>query len=89
MEILTIEKLKEMKPQTVFAKGIVYDPRLHGDMVKWVAVRGGIWDWAIYYHHSHYDYEYVKRFGDKCFTEAVIKRLVPCNEEAYKRYRFN
>jgi len=88
MNILTLDELKDMKPDTVFAKGTITDPRLYRGEVKWVAIRGGIWDWAIYYHHSTYDFEYISRCGDKCFTEAVIKMLVPCSDEAFKMYRY-
>ncbi len=87
MERLTIERLKAMKPETVFAKGILNDPQLYSGRIKWVAVRGQMWDWTIYYHHCHYDYNYIARYGDKCFTDTVIKKLVPCNKKAFGMYR--
>ena len=84
--MLTIEKLKEMKPG-IFAQGEVNDPRLYKEPVNWVAVRGGIHDWAIYYHKADKSWEFIKSQGDKVMTEAVIKDLVHCNEEAYQMYR--
>lgn len=52
---LTLEALKEMKPGTIFACGEIenspegiYMTDVHkGSMLKWVAKRGGIEDWAI------------------------------------------
>ena len=85
--MLTLENLKEIKPG-IFASGIVTESRLHAREVKWVAVRGGIHDWAIYYHKSFQEEEWIKDHGDKCFTEKVIKELVPCDDEAFKMYRF-
>ena len=86
--MLTVDKLKEMQPG-IFASGIIKDPRLHKDLeLKWVAVRGGIHDWAIYYHRAEMSDQFVKSSGDKCFTKEVIKELVPCNDEAFKIYRF-
>ena len=84
---LTILKLKELKPG-MFASGVTTNPRLHKDPVRWVAVRGDIHDWTIYYHHAHHSEQFVCRSGDKCFTTEVIKELVPCDEEAFGMYRF-
>ena len=86
--MLTLEKLKELSPG-IFASGIVHDDRLvRGVDLKWVAVRGGIHDWAIYYHYSFHEDEYVEGQGDKCFTKEVIRKLVPCDAEAFAMYRF-
>jgi hypothetical protein len=85
---LTFNKLKEMPPHAVIASGVTHDPRLYKDPVRWVAKRGYIHDWTIYYHHEHHSEDYVKTSGDKCFTHDVIKELVPCDEEAFQMYRF-
>jgi len=86
---LTLEKLKEMEPETIFAFGEGNYPELHkGEDIRWVAVRGGIHDWALYYHLSTYDWAYIKRNGNKSFTDSVIKELVPCDDESFKMYRF-
>ena len=87
--MLDLETLNALPPHTVFATGITKDPRLHRDYVlRWVAVKGGVCDWAIYYHKSFQSIEFVCREGDKCFTKEVIKELVPCTDEVYKAYRF-
>jgi len=86
---LTLTDLKEMEPGQIIAKGQSFIPEFwrNGDL-KWVAVRGGAEDWALYYGLVHYDYDYIKRCGDKAFTETIIRKLVPCSDEAWKMYRF-
>lgn len=86
--MLTIEKLKEMEPG-IFASGVTKDPRLHKELTfRWVAVRGGKHDWAIYYHGVEKREDYVATFGDKCYTPDVIRELVHCDDEAFALYRY-
>ena len=87
METLTLETLKTMEPGKVFATGVTQDPRLYRDPVRWVAKRGRIHDWAIYYHLETSSTQWIESHGDKCYTREVIKDLVPCDEEALKMYR--
>jgi len=91
--MLTLEMLKKMKPG-MFAKGESVDSHLginmtnSGKMLKWVAVRGRIWDWAIYCNLAEDNsYEWICASGYKVYSEATIRRLVPCDNEAYKMYR--
>ena len=86
--MLTVDALKKMAPETVFATGVTNDPRLYKDEVRWVAIRGRIHDWAIYFHHSYWDVNYVRKSGDKVGGIAVIKDLVNCTDEALQLYRF-
>jgi hypothetical protein len=59
MEILTVEKLKSLE-RGIFAQGEVKDDPTGcnmantGKMMRWVAVRGDIHDWAIYCQNPHY-----------------------------------
>ena len=86
--MLTLEKLKEMEPG-MFARGVFkYDQVQSGIYGKWIASRGGIYDWAIYAGYEEWSYERVKDHGDKITTESVIKRLVPCTDEAFEMYRY-
>lgn len=86
---LTLEQLKDMKPDSIIAKGHTADIRLSFVLeLKWVAVRGEIHDWAIYYAPSDWDYDLVQYTGDKVVNEDVIKELVPCTEEAFQMYRY-
>ena len=85
---LTLSALKEMEPGTVFAHGVTLDERLYREPVRWLAKRGRIHDWAIYYHLESSSLEWIEGSGDKCFTERVIKDLVPCDDAAFKMYRY-
>jgi len=88
MNELTVQKLKDMPDAELIGKGIGTFPEIHEKEIKWVAVRGqGYYDWAIYYGLPNDSEEHIRFYGDKMFTESVIKRLVPCTEEAYKLYR--
>lgn len=87
--MLTIAQLKSMPIGTVFATGVVFERRLYaGGEVRWIAKRGRIHDWTIYYHFSGYSIEYIAAVGDKCFTKELIRELVPCDDEAFAMYRF-
>jgi len=92
MEKLTIKKLKEMKPG-IFAKGETsvedYWDASKEMQVRWVATRGGIHDWAIYYNLISEDKtdEMIKNLGNKMHNEESIKKCVPCDDEAFGMYR--
>lgn len=92
--MLTLQQLKDMPPNTVFARGEVEDSpdgvnmSNSGGILRWVAVRGGIWDWAIYCHYADRSWEFVKSQGDKIYGKTNIKKLVPCDDEAFKKYRY-
>jgi len=72
-------------------------------LVKWVAVRGYIADWAIYHSldasfvqepyldsKDHLDVSFynVAKHGQKLYWEDLICGLVDCDEEVLKMYRF-
>lgn len=94
--MLTIEKLKLMKPGP-FAQGEVNNDDLPvptinpieypGAKFKWVAIRGGYHDWAIYLDYDNKSYEEVKNNGQKTTSDANIIFLVPCNKDALNLYR--
>lgn len=94
--MLTLEQLKSLPPNTVFAKGItINDPKgvymtsyREGDEMIWVAKRGGIHDWCIYIYWEEAGEEYCLSNGDKVMSKDNIKKLVPCNDEAFNMYRF-
>jgi len=92
---LTLEQLKKMKPG-IFAQGETIDSPKGANMantgrvIKWVAVRGGIHDWAIYADNPYYpqfSFEKVRDSGDKLHNREIVKRLVPCDNEALGMYR--
>lgn len=92
--MLTLKQLKEMEPDTIFAKGEIIDSpdginmENTGKQLRWVACRGGIHDWAIYCHLADKDWDFIKTQGNKVIREKNIKKLIPCDDEAFKMYRY-
>lgn len=108
---LTYEKLAALSPGIIFASGETVDSPNGcnvadtGKVMRWVAVRGQVADWAIYVQNPHYikshdlelkllgldgvwPWEKIARVGDKVTMKSNIKFLVPCNDEAFKRYNY-
>lgn len=86
---LTIQSLKNMKPGEMIATGTGTYLELIGQEIRWIAVRGlGMHDWAIYYHLICKSIDFIRCEGDKIFSESIIKRLVPCTDEAFNLYRY-
>ena len=92
--MITLEKLKTFGSQEVIAEGIVIDSPEgvnmtgSGKNLRWVAVSGLTYhDWTIYCHYDIHSIEDVKKWGDKVHGEANIKKLVPCDAEAFEMYR--
>lgn len=96
---LTVEALKNMQPNTVFATGIVInapgdDPgqvymtnsNIGTEMI-WVAKRGDTYDWTIYIHWAYKGQKYVESNGDKIVGKTNIRKLVKCTDEAFRLYR--
>lgn len=86
---ITKEQLMEMNSGEVFATGTGTYPEIISHEIRWVAVRGeGFHDWCIYYGYENMPKQNIVERGDKIFYEEVIKRLVPCTDEAWGLYRF-
>ena len=85
--MITIPELIKIDPESVFAKGECTIPELHPEQIRWVAVRGQIHDWCIYYHFANHTYHQVEIGGDKIKNPKVIKQLVNCSDDAFKMYR--
>jgi len=92
--MLTLQQLKEeIEPEVIFASGTAIDKEDElfmantGKELRWVAVRGGIEDWAIYCDFSYKNNEWIKQWGDKIHSEKHIRLLVPCDDEAFALYR--
>jgi len=95
--MLTIKQLKGMEPGVIFKEEVAIDCEDGlflagtGKEVKWVAVRGYIHDWDIYADNPYspqFDFAGVKAMGDKVTIKENIQKLVPCDEEAFKMYRY-
>lgn len=85
--MMTLEELKNMEPHSVFATGITEDPRIFTEPVKWIAKRGLIHDWAIYYDRPEKTVAQIQSWGTKLYSTSIVKDLVPCDEEMIKMYR--
>lgn len=103
--MLTLEDINNKSPG-IFRTGIeqIHNPMTNDlVLVKFVAVRGEINDWAIYHSLSSNftgvlgldDKDtyilpdgLIEKLGDKLRNVEDIKKLVPCDDEAFKQYRF-
>jgi L-rhamnose mutarotase len=88
--MLTIKKLKKIKPYSIFATGetkLVRYLNYPEEKVRWVAERGKTYDWAIYYGNPICSFEYIRSLGDKLHDGSKIRELVPCDDATYLRYR--
>lgn len=91
--MLTVEFLNQLEPNTIFGSGLVRDSSFRPvtghptRILKWVAVRGGAPDWAIYYQDSELDERTIAKRGVKLHNRGLIQDLMPCTEGALKRYR--
>ncbi len=88
--MLTIDELKGMEPGIFAARQFVDNGLFvqNGLLLKMVAVRGNYHDWCIYIGSQEQSYEEIERVGDKIFSKHLIKKFVPCDEEAFKMYRY-
>lgn len=92
--MLTLKMLKDMPPKTIFATGTMFDVEgglfmaNTGKELRWVAERGGIHDWTIYCHFADRDIEWIRRHGDKVCDDRHIRKLVECDDCAFKMYRY-
>ncbi len=64
MNMMQLQDLIETEPDSIFARGLTKDNAAginltnSGKTLRWVAVRGGIHDWAIYAHtDAHGEHE--------------------------------
>ena len=83
--IISVEYLEAIPAHEIFAAGIARDgvdgirvARIEGKLLKWVAVRGGIADWAVYVGEIHHSFIDIQHNGDKVFRRSariVTKRL--------------
>lgn len=57
-------------------------------VLKLVAVKGDLNDWAIYAYHPHATDRYVIDHGDKVVGKALILSICPCTPEIFALYRY-
>ena len=84
---LTLDKLKAFDSHTVFAKGYIYtEMGVNIPAFKFVAKRGLIDDWAMYFDSVDKSWKEVEQ-GTKMRDEAAIKKTISCSKEVFERYR--
>ncbi|MBC8527300.1 MAG: hypothetical protein H8D22_10710 [Candidatus Cloacimonetes bacterium] len=94
IKMLTLKQLEEMEPRTIFVKGETVDSpdginlTNSGKPLRWIAIRGHISDWVIYCHWADKSWEWIRSYGIRVTSEIGIKKLVPCEDDAFQKYRF-
>jgi len=92
--MLSLKQLQDMPEHTIFAHGeTVNSPEginmsNDGRSLRWIAKRGQIHDWAIYIGIASWDDRMVASNGDKVTGKENIKKLVPCDDEAFGMYKY-
>ena len=91
--MLTLKRLKDIKHREIFAKGCIVDSRdginmnSTGRLLKWVACRGDALDWAIYCDWDFKSFAQIRSNGCKVHEKKNIIKLIPCDADAFARYR--
>lgn len=103
MEKITLKLLEEVEPGDILASGEFKDEWLcnicdTGNTLKWVAVRGGIPDWTIYFENiwsnetvfypnlGEWTLEDIKRRWDK-LPKSMARELLEVSDWALAMYR--
>lgn len=91
---MTNEKFMDLERGKQFAHGTTIDSpdgvnmTNSGKRLKWVAVKGWNDDWCIYVHWAYNTWDYILMSGDKVNGPENIRKLVPCTDEVFKKYRY-
>ena len=96
--ILTKELLENLRPRSIIAIGMLWDSPDHimisGTLNRlyWVAQRGEIYDWCIYYQSPWegdlaWNIKQVISRGDKIKCLESVSKLIKFDEEAKRLYR--
>jgi hypothetical protein len=85
---LKIKDLEALPINKIFAGGLahLYLPEGTGP-VRWIAVRSGSVQWAIFYGHPDKTEQEIKEKGWRLTDTIEIPKLVPCTAGALEKYR--
>lgn len=94
--MLTVDKLKAIATNEIFdsgecinsSKDIYMTDTNVGEMMIWIAKKGSADDWAIYLCWKWQGWQFCETQGQKVCNLENIKKLVPCDEEVIKKYRY-
>lgn len=99
---LTIELLDSFQCNEVFARGTFIDLSITNKSSIWIAIKGchlDYSDWCIFsespynmgtiYGYKHFlSKQPINDYGEKFGNEKFIRKLVPCDDDVFKRYRY-
>ena len=86
-DTLTLEKLQSAEPHSIVARGEIFtDMSANIPAFRWVAKRGLIDDWAMYFGASNKDWKWIAEMGEKMRDEAAIRK--ECTDEVFIKYRW-
>ena len=96
--LLKLQMLQTMEPNSVFSTGTAPAdtlglglPQTEGaeapTLLRWCAVRGSHFAWAIYALPADRDVAWICAYGDKIHDPEILRRLVPCTDAAFAVYR--
>lgn len=93
-DIITKEYILTIPPHVIFAEGVARGNELQTVISRndkrqwrWIAVKGGGPDWAIYCSPAYWTTDKIHGLGDKVLDNNVIKLLVRCDDSALEIYR--
>ncbi len=84
--MITGSQLKQMPANHEFAKGDCEIPELHPELIRWVAIWGGM-DWCIKVSAATKNFQEVRERGRIVDIQKFIQQIVPCDSEAMELYR--
>ena len=91
--MLTMEILRKLPAHSIFAAGVFRDVAdgvsitgVETLLLKWIAVRGEVADWAVYVGSIELPLDDIRSYGDKISVRSAVI-LVECNTEAESAYR--
>lgn len=90
---LTKAKLVSFALNEIFDQGLVVDNATgisidnSDKILRWVAVKGGAQDWAIYVAHYKTSPEMTAKYGTKIHNMDNVSKLLPCTSEVLELYR--
>ncbi len=91
--LLTIKEFDDIQDGNIFRVGKLKDipgqfyVSSFGQYLKFVAVKGVINDWTIYYGRETLSTDYIMKHGNKVQSDENIRKCVPCTDEVLKLYR--
>lgn len=56
-------------------------------VVKKGVVDEGLGDWAIYYHYSNREIQWIAEYGEKLASKSRIQLIFPCDPDVFSLYR--